>query len=1647
MAAVAGPQTPQRPLPGGFINTPAPAPTIFAPQAAQLRQNQQPPAAINNNAAQSSAPQLSPVDRAARTINETLRQEQSFPELEKYVVQGMSGEYEMPTNPAWLPYQKLRMYDLPSSIIEQANQTVGGLQMGVMPGLSHCWAVMDNCLYLWDYTVQNPELIGYEENPHPITAVKLIKPKPGVFVKEITHLIVVATSDTMLLLGVSTQTTQTGAKTVALYNTRMWIHTKGVNVRQIEASNKTGRIFFLDAGSEDIYEFQYQQEEGWFRGKCARVCHTKSSYDFMPPPVKAVTSLFGPNQAQKRLRRLVLDDTRDLLYTLSDTSEIKVWLVKEQVKLGLFRALAGLLQNLGHFTGPTDLLYGRDVRIVDLSVISATEGGKLNVMATTNTGCRLYLSAMRSYNNLADAQNPPSSMQVLHVRFPPKDSNAPLQQQQSGSTAMTQYSGAQQGGTDTSSRALSPTDSAYRLAPGYFMAFQQPNPQQSRRERVFCAAPDFARLKNAQQGASTISSGFVEFGQWIDLPSGHSMVALATPDFAATNTPVGFGNEMAVQFDRPSAEIAIMTADGVQTIRRRRLVDVFASMMVYASTDEEGRDGDIKRFVRTYGRGETAATALAVACGQGMDVTSESRVTAVTDPDVIEGARKAFIDHGGKPEYNANAVVDRNAEPIDSVRPSPRHEGLALYVSRLVRSIWMSRIMRDEIKPGLPPTLAPTVELEKLRGIQRDLNTLSDFLNRNKSFIEGLAGPQALGRPSTRQEEIALHGEHRAMNSLVQLINSIVEGISFVLVLFDERLEDILAALTEDSRRKARDLTFEQLFVSSPGRELAKELVKAIVNRNIANGSNVDTVAEALRRRCGSFCSADDVVIFKAQEQVKRASEAGGQSETGRVLLNESQRLFQKVAGSLTEEHLLWAVNQYAGMSFYAGAVQLCLVVAQERDRARRAVTWLRDGSPEGDARKADFEKRKACYDLVFASIQALDRETAAAPQNADGQLTLAARRRSEAYDIIDSSSDTVFQTCLYDWYTVTGNAERLLDVSTPFVLDYLTRRSATDRAHADLLWRYHAHHNDYLAAAATQLELAKGYFDLTLEERIEYLSRARTNASTRSSTSTAALLDGRQNKQQLLREISDLLDVATLQDDILQRMKADPRLSGQRRDVVLAALNTSQGILDVGELFNQFSDQAGYHDINLSIFRVADHRNPADVERSWEDLVRSEHNRAMAEITGRQGGGPEPWERIGMKLQEMGRKLDLDEAIFPVKKLVRKLEAYSLEAHERPPPANWAVEVLMSCGVPPAGVLPELEQLYYANEAPFAGQRAKSMLAGEMVEVCRRWVVESERVGERVVCGSEEGALMVRECLESLLRGRRDLDERGRAEAEEVVRVFEGVIIDEGEPAADEDMAEAEGIDATEAAEDNEPTGLEDIEPEVPERTTFLDYLRSPIISLQIGSSRDAVTLHAHQALLTQSPFFAGECDRLSSTQTKTISLPHDDLHAIASVLEYLYKADYFPTLAGATSMEYDPTVPQPDNEGVALLRHARVYTLAQRFGLPDLSALAHKKIHLTQSTAKGEIAYARFVYREASPDDEAIRKPVAAFWATRSHVLRHEAEQEFKRMCLEFPQFGFDVLSLVLDAQEKRSQRVEAQSSGTASGRKRQRISGIVP
>ncbi|KAF2656862.1 hypothetical protein K491DRAFT_777584 [Lophiostoma macrostomum CBS 122681] len=268
--------------------------------------------------------------------------------------------------------------------------------------------------------------------------------------------------------------------------------------------------------------------------------------------------------------------------------------------------------------------------------------------------------------------------------------------------------------------------------------------------------------------------------------------------------------------------------------------------------------------------------------------------------------------------------------------------------------------------------------------------------------------------------------------------------------------------------------------------------------------------------------------------------------------------------------------------------------------------------------------------------------------------------------------------------------------------------------------------------------------------------------------------------------------------------------------------------------------------------------------------------------------------------------------------------------------------------------------------------------------------------------------------------------------------------------PAEDVEM---EGDDAAAGAGDE---GLTELEPEVPKLVLFADLVKSPIVEVVVGTGAERQTYSAHEAVLVRAPEFQRQIQEFAPGGPRKIVFADVDVDAMGSVIEYLYTGEYFPKKTSAARdapLEKDPRQPSSDDEGTGLLVHAKIYTLADRLQLPDLKSLAHSKIHRTASTAKGELAYARYVYKESNPEDTTIRKPVAAFWATRSFSLRHDAEPEFKAMCLEFPQFSYDVLQLVLDQQEARRGRAGDHGETThrgpqvvpGSSRKRARVSQV--
>lgn len=1030
------------------------------------------------------------------------------------------------------------MYPIPNQVFDHYN--TGELQtlMGLFAEINHAWVVIDNSIFLWDYTNPDAELVGFEDQPHTIQAVALVPPKPGIFVKTITHILVVATSSEMILLGVSADSTSSGTKSVSLYQTKMSLPLRGSDVRVITGS-ADGRIFFGGTNDVDISELYYQSEEKWFSNRCGKINHTNPGWSSVVS-LQAATGFWG-NRNPEHIVDIVIDDSRKLLYTLSNTSTIRTYHMEGADRLNkvIEKHKVHCLRDIAHMISQSKLLTDR-MRIVSISPISREEAGKLHLMAMTDTGCRIFFSATSASSYIYGSQNDmvPQSMQVQYIKFPPTPNNRRP---------------AAQPGTEQSielnSPVLIPSRQGARFPPGIFIDFVGKE-DDANADTLFLSCPESARIKNVNNPTPL---RYYEQASWIEIGSRAEAIGLVTKPFAACSTPLGFGNELAVQFDETPTEIAVLTNTGVHVVRRRRLVDNFAAA-IRDTAGEEALDMVCRRLIQLYGRVETVSTALAIACGHGGDARIGSARTI--DQTTQDRARGLFVEIGGQPTLTE---TDGASLTTDSVKLSSRHDALALYLARLVRKLWKARVIRQGVAPGGGVIVDPGVPLSMLTLTQENLERLRNFIDANRGLIQGMSGPADLQRAGTRQEEIALQAEHQALHALQKVMESISEGISFVLMLFDERPADVYMRLDELSRQQLRNLTFESLFALTQGKDLAKVLVKAIVNRNIESGSNVETVADALRRRCGSFCSPDDVVIFKAQEQLKRASEQPLNTNQSRALLFESLKLFEKVAGSLTYSNLEAAVGQYVRLDYYAGAVQLCLAVAREKDRGNTALLWIQDGKPEDDPRAETFDERKKCYDMIHDVLRHLDQASSKEPELVDGKPTLMATKRMEAYEVVNGSDDEVFHFDLYEWYIEQGWTDRILAIDSPHVVTFLERLARTDVMHADLLCRFYTNRSRFFDAAQVQAGLAQSEFAISIKDRIKLLSLAKANAS----VTTVGV--SRQEQQMLNHEATDLLDIANIQDDLLGRLCADERLDTDRKEEIEAALDGR--ILDLSEV------------------------------------------------------------------------------------------------------------------------------------------------------------------------------------------------------------------------------------------------------------------------------------------------------------------------------------------------------------------------------------------------------------------------------------------------------------------------------------------------
>ena len=165
---------------------------------------------------------------------------------------------------------------------------------------------------------------------------------------------------------------------------------------------------------------------------------------------------------------------------------------------------------------------------------------------------------------------------------------------------------------------------------------------------------------------------------------------------------------------------------------------------------------------------------------------------------------------------------------------------------------------------------------------------------------------------------------------------------------------------------------------------------------------------------------------------------------------------------------------------------------------------------------------------------------------------------------------------------------------------------------------------------------------------------------------------------------------------------------------------------------------------------------------------------------------------------------------------------------------------------------------------------------------------------------------------------------------------------------------------------------------------------LTSPIITLVVGP--DQRLFACHQDVLSMSPFFATALrGQFHAGVAQRIELPDEVPEVFSSVLEYLYKGDYYPRVLhdkkrSAWALEDAPadgsgrgaieaTVYHPGVDGV-VLKDTAVYCTADKFGLEELKRVALRKQGLQTGIPVDVILRsARYAYAHTSDQDARLR------------------------------------------------------------------------
>ena len=373
----------------------------------------------------------------------------------------------------------------------------------------------------------------------------------------------------------------------------------------------------------------------------------------------------------------------------------------------------------------------------------------------------------------------------------------------------------------------------------------------------------------------------------------------------------------------------------------------------------------------------------------------------------------------------------------------------------------------------------------------------------------------------------------------------------------------------------------------------------------------------------------------------------------------------------------------------FNGVVDLCLVLAEKKDPHNRALQFYHNESGEDNSGLEFLIARKQCYQQICSMLQQLFMMAACHPQSpsvpkSPGPLIVstdsspfpftpleAQQLAEDTLQLALQSGDELFHVAIFDWLTDKKWDDKLLEVQSPYLENYLKRLTGQPEgpdlvAKYDLLWKFYEKSKNFISAARVLSRLADAHSTvISLNHRIEYLSRSIVCARAAETTSFSNAAQG-----QFLYELEEKMDVAKVQCMILDTVA---HLPSHTKGLVDAVSRLNADLLDVTQLYEQFAEPLALWECKLAILHCAGHYDAALVVNVWLNIINDELKKLNSADTDTKIA------TLSNKIRALGRLYASSEQFFPLDFLIKTLESYSVKWDGNP---SWVVATLLSVGV-----------------------------------------------------------------------------------------------------------------------------------------------------------------------------------------------------------------------------------------------------------------------------------------------------------------------------------------------------------------------------